>query len=739
MQNGQHSTVGRPTLTAARARALLLDPQTRAKLDRFAPLAGRALRAPVSTLGVPDSDRMVLASQLRVPEPWASAWSIPMDAALCPHVIAMGRVLTVPDMARHPAGLITTPLENFPRAAYCGAPVMVEDQPVAVLSVIDARPRQWSREEIGLLTDLAAVIRRELERLAVSLGRDDEPTPPPAVPVDDEKRYRRLFEATRTPILLLDSDGLLVEHNPAFAALVGAAGESLAGLHLSELVVDRNAAERMMEEVREQGAVAGVELALHHRGDGEVVCQLAADTVTIEGRRLLHASLYDLTRQKREQEELVRAAFQDPLTGLPNRIVFMDRLGHVLKHSKRHAGYRFAVLFLDLDNFKQINDTHGHLIGDQLLREVARRLESCVRQEDTVARLSGDEFAILLDTIGDLASVTVVVERIREALGEQSEVQASIHGITASIGIAISVSGYDHPEDLLRDADEAMYRAKGSGRNDYIIFDSDMHDRAVEQRRMEEDLRAAMEREELSLHYQPVVELESGSVAGLEALIRWSHPHRGLLLPGEFMPLAEQTGLVVEFGWWVLREACGQLRTWQLEYPDVAFRLTMGVNLSARQFLHPSLVPMIDAILAETGLDPGSLRLDLTEAVVMRNIELAARLLAQLRERGIQICIDDFGTGYTSLRRLSEFPISVLKIDPSFVRRLGADEGGLEVVQTIIALGESMSIDAIAEGVETPEQLEQLRRLGTRFAQGFLFSLPLDAHGTAVLLRESQS
>jgi predicted signal transduction protein with EAL and GGDEF domain len=358
-----------------------------------------------------------------------------------------------------------------------------------------------------------------------------------------------------------------------------------------------------------------------------------------------------------------------------------------------------------------------------------------VRQGDTVARIGGDEFAVLLDMIQDAAAVTFIVDRIRESLALPYYPEVPADGMTASIGIAISVSGYERAEDLLRDADSAMYRAKASGRNDYIIFDSDMHDRALAQRQLEEDLRAALAASQFEVLYHPVVELKRGGVAGIEALVRWQHPGRGVLLPQDFMPLAEQTGLIVEIGWWVLREACRQMRTWQLAHPAETGRITMSVNLSAKQFMHPSLLDMVDEILDDTGLAAEYLRLDVTESVVMQNPQLSARLLEELRQRGIHICMDDFGTGYTSLRELRQFPISCLKIDRSFVHALGTDSDGTEVVQTIIALCRSMAIDAVAEGVETTAQLEHLRRLGARYGQGYLFSMPLGAGDTAALFR----
>jgi EAL domain-containing protein (putative c-di-GMP-specific phosphodiesterase class I) len=279
-----------------------------------------------------------------------------------------------------------------------------------------------------------------------------------------------------------------------------------------------------------------------------------------------------------------------------------------------------------------------------------------------------------------------------------------------------------------------MYRAKASGRNQYVIFDAKMHERALAQRQLELDLRQALQQQQLALHYQPVIELKNGTVTGMEALLRWTHPDRGTLLPDEFIALAEQTGIIIDIGWWVLREACRQLRAWQIELPHAAIGLTMSVNLSAKQFVHPQLISKIDEILEETGLAPHHLHLDLTETVIMSNIDMTGRLLQALRERNIQICIDDFGTGFSSIRQLRAFPISTLKIDRSFVHRLGDATDSREIVQSIIAIGRSMSLDAVAEGVETPEQLEQLKRLGARFAQGFLFSLPLDALDASRLL-----
>jgi diguanylate cyclase (GGDEF)-like protein/PAS domain S-box-containing protein len=861
MQHTQHGSISGSTLAVGEARALLMESAGREVFDRLTRVAGLALRAPVAMLGIVDSDRLRIISQVGVPEPWTEEGHLPLDATFCRHVAATGDTLVVEDAARHPLSDGVRALENFPRVAYCGAPLRVAGHTVAVLSVCDREPRRWTAEDAMLIRDLAAAGLRDLELLAqgapdplerargtprvadVSRDAGGHPVPGAAQPAPDgfftvdgdwrftavneqarallhlgdrdvagrnlwelvpslvgtlfyheclrviadrracemedfcssaqiwlevrgypisdggaalhlrdisrrrtvqqqlgerEARYRRLYEDSSTALFVMSDDAMLVEANPALADLLGRAHEQLSRARLSDLAAEPADFARLLEELREKGAVADRETAFRHGSGHEIVCLVTGSARAQDGGTVYHGALRDVTVQKRAQDELVRTAFHDPLTGLPNRLVFMDRLERLLKHSRRRASYTFAVLFLDLDNFKLVNDTHGHMVGDELLIVVARRLEHCVRQEDTVARIGGDEFAVLLDMVHDVSGVILVVDRIKEALAEPFSANDRYRGATASIGIAMSMSQYERAEDLLRDADAAMYRAKAAGRNDYVIFDAEMHERSIAQRQLEDDLRAAVTREQLAVHYHPVVELDNGAVTGLEALIRWAHPKRGVLLPADFMPLAEQTGLIVDIGWWVLREACRQLRAWQIEYPNATFRLTMSVNLSSRQFVHPALVEKIDEILAETGLSPACLRLDLTEAVVMKNADMAARLLGQLRDRGIRICIDDFGTGYTSLRELREFPISTLKIDRSFINQLEQEGGqGREIVQTIIALGRSMAIDAIAEGVETPEQLAQLRALGTRFAQGFLFSLPLDQHAASALLRES--
>jgi diguanylate cyclase (GGDEF)-like protein/PAS domain S-box-containing protein len=583
--------------------------------------------------------------------------------------------------------------------------------------------RSYPADDGGVVLYVRDVTRRRAEHDALR-GR--------------EARYRKLFEESGTALFVMSEDGMLHEVNEALVQLLGRAREDLQGSTLAELAADQEAVERLLEELGGEGSAAEVEVRFRRGSGDEVICLVSGARHEVGGGTY-HGAMRDITQHKHVHDELLRTAGRDPLTGLANRTVFMHRLDDLLTRSKRRVGDRFAVLFVDLDNFKQVNDERGHLVGDQVLTDVARRLEACVREHDTVARIGGDEYGILLEQIQDGVSVTLVVDRIREALLQSFEEAGCPGGVTASIGIAMSASGYDRAEDLVRDADTAMYRAKASGRNDYVIFDSDMHDSALLQRQLESDLRGALAGDQLTVHYHPVIDLKGGALTGLEALVRWAHPRHGVLLPGEFMPLAERTGLSTEIGWWVLNEACAQMREWQDEYPEVTKPLTLSVNMSARQFLHPEMLARVDRILDETGLDPSVLRLDLTESVVMQNADQASLMLTALHERGIRICIDDFGTGYTSLQQLREFPISGLKIDGSFIRQLGSSGGGQEIVQSILALGRSMAIDAIAEGVETPEQLDQLRKLGTRFAQGFLFSLPLDRYAAGAMLEQTRA
>jgi diguanylate cyclase (GGDEF)-like protein len=432
------------------------------------------------------------------------------------------------------------------------------------------------------------------------------------------------------------------------------------------------------------------------------------------------------TQLQESKDHFRHAAFHDALTKLPNRALLAENLKFVIERAKQHEDYQFAVLFLDLDRFKNVNDSLGHSIGDQLLIAMARRLEHCIREVDMVARLGGDEFAILLDGITNSGDATNMAKRIQEKL--ESPFNLSGHEVftTTSIGIALSSTGYDHPEAMLRDADTAMYRAKAQGKACYEVFDKGMHARAVYLLQMENDLRRALEREEFRVHYQPIVSLENGQLAGFEALIRWQHPERGFINPGDFISLAEDTGLIVPMGMWILERACQQLAKWQWQ-SHANRQLFMSVNLSSKQLAQSSLVNQIREVLQQAHVEPKHLKLEITESAVMENAETAVQLLRRLKALGVQLSIDDFGTGYSSLGYLHRFPVDTLKIDRSFIGRIGEAAENIEIVRTIVSLAENMGMEVVAEGVETLAQFSQLRTLNCQYGQGYLFSRPAEA------------
>ena len=447
-------------------------------------------------------------------------------------------------------------------------------------------------------------------------------------------------------------------------------------------------------------------------------------------------SFRDITERRRAEEKLMHYALHDTLTDLPNRAQFMNHLKTAIERSEANSDSRFAVLFLDLDRFKVINDSLGHVIGDKLLVAIAERLKTCVRPGDVVARLGGDEFTILLNRTGCVGDVAGVAERLQKRLSEPFKLGNYEVFTSASIGIIVSDEVVRQPEDFLRDADAAMYRAKESGKARYEIFDSEMHVRNMNVLKVETDLRHAVERGEFEVFYQPIVALETGLIGEFEALIRWRHPHHGLVLPNEFISVAEETGLIIPIGKWILEEACRQTREWQTRFGAAGEKLSISVNLSAKQLMHPSLTAQVKEILERTGLDPHCLKLEVTESTVMENSETALRVLSELHALGISLSTDDFGTGYSSLSYLHRFPFSRLKIDRSFISKMDQDDKSEAIVRTILLLGQNLNLETVAEGIETEKQLEVLRLHGCPFGQGFLFSRPVNAKNAERLLLE---
>ncbi|WP_246141990.1 bifunctional diguanylate cyclase/phosphodiesterase [Hyella patelloides] len=446
--------------------------------------------------------------------------------------------------------------------------------------------------------------------------------------------------------------------------------------------------------------------------------------------------IVDITERKKMEQQLLHDALHDTLTGLPNRALFMDRLEQELKRTKTQSSYLFAVLFLDLDRFKLVNDSMGHLVGDKLLVEIARRLENCVRPTDTVARLGGDEFTILLENISDVEVATLVAEKIYNSLTIPFALENYELFTTASIGIAFSSQGYDKPEDILRDADLTMYSAKERGKARYEVFDRSMHTRAIKRLHIENDLRRGIERKEFAVYYQPITSLSTGKISGFEALARWHHPERGFVSPGEFIPIAEETELIIPLGNWLLEEACQQLRKWQIKYPEYS-PIKVSVNLSGKQLREPTLIQQIDCILAKTQLPPNSLKLEITESILMENLETATQTLLDLRQKKIQLSIDDFGTGYSSLSYLHRFPVDTLKIDRSFISEMKSGQENSAIVKAIITLAHMLNMDVIAEGIENMAQLEQLKILKCEHGQGYFFSRPLSREEAEKLIASS--
>jgi diguanylate cyclase (GGDEF)-like protein/PAS domain S-box-containing protein len=456
----------------------------------------------------------------------------------------------------------------------------------------------------------------------------------------------------------------------------------------------------------------------------------------------------DITERKRAEQQLLHDALHDGLTGLPNRALVLDRLGQAIEWSKRHPQHCFAVLLLDVDRFKIINDSLGHVVGDQLLVAIAHRLETCLRPGDTLARLGGDEFTILMEDIKDISEVNRFAEHLHHELKSPFNLNGQDIFTTVSIGIALSETGWTHPEDLLRNADTAMYRAKALGRARHEIFNTAMHARAVALLQLETDLRRAVTGyeaqkpyQEFQMCYQPIMHLETGEIAGFESLIRWQHPQRGWVTPGQFIPIAEETGLIIPLGQWILVEACQQLHLWQQQFPT-SLPLSMSVNLSTKQFAQPNLLEQIQQVLEATQLQGSSLnlnlKLEITESVIMENPDAAIALLKRLKALGVQLMIDDFGTGYSSLSYLHRFPFDTVKIDQSFVGRLGTDTDSEEIVRAIITLAHNLGMEVVAEGVETAEQAMHLHTLQAEYGQGYFFAKPLYSKAASAFL-ESRS
>jgi|GEM_PF-2333799 len=557
---------------------------------------------------------------------------------------------------------------------------------------------------------------------------------------ESEARFRSSFDYATVGMALVSPKGRWLQVNQSLSELLGQSESDLLESYYQAAVHETDL---LPLEAKIEGLMAGefpacqMEVRLVRSDEKEVWALLSASTARDAQDSVKHLifQTQDVTLRKNAEEKLRHDASHDMLTGLPNRASYTRRLEQALARSKE-TGKLIAVLFLDLDGFKLVNDSLGHVVGDDLLKGTATRLLECLRGRDTVARLGGDEFTILLEDLPDISQAVRVAERIKQRLTEPFDLAGQEIFIGTSIGIATSEIAYADSSEILRDADAAMYQAKARGKGCYVVFDQEMYANASRLLRLANDLRRAAERDELIVHYQPFQCLDDDELCGFEALARWNHPIFGVLMPSEFIPLAEENGLINQIDSWILAESCRQMREWQ-KSGLVGPEITISVNVSTRQFAQNGLVENVRRVLRETGLNAACLQLEITESAMAKNLKNTARVLKELSQIGVSIALDDFGTGYSSLSYLHEFPISTLKIDRSFITRMSEESDGAEIVRAIIALARNMQMRVVAEGIETLEQLEQLRQMNCDLGQGFLFSQAIPASEVANFINSS--
>ena len=557
---------------------------------------------------------------------------------------------------------------------------------------------------------------------------------------ESERRFREMLDTIELLAALLDVVGTVTYCNPYLLRVTGYAKQDIIGKNFFELFVPAERREQVsrgfLENIGRGIIAAHIEMEIVTR-DGEKRIILWNNTVlrSPENSILGAASIgSDVTEQREAEHQLVHNAFHDSLTGLPNRALFLDRVAHALNTIKRAGRKPFAVLLLDIDHFKNVNDSLGHAAGDQLLVALGERLARCVRAADTVARFGGDEFTILIENVEGPTEVTRATIRIHDEIAAPFTIEGQEIFTSASIGVTIAGGDYEQPEQIIRDADTAMYRAKAQGRGRSEIFDARMRAEVVARLQLETDLRRGIERKELRVVYQPIVRLASKEIVGFEALVRWQHPKKGFISPAAFIPLAEETGLIVQVGEFVLLEACRQAAEWR-KHPR-GTELRVSVNISSRQLSQGDLAATVEKALREAGVAPDALHLEITESAIMQNTETAYALIEKIRALGCNFAVDDFGTGYSSLSYIHRFAIDQLKIDSSFVQ--SAAPKSAEIIRSIIDLGRSLAIEVVAEGIETPQQAESLRELHCGFGQGYLFSKPVDAEKAMQMVRGSQ-
>jgi diguanylate cyclase (GGDEF)-like protein/PAS domain S-box-containing protein len=558
---------------------------------------------------------------------------------------------------------------------------------------------------------------------------------------ESETRFRSVVESANDAIILMDGRGQIISWNRAAQTIFGYSEDEILhrfvsvlfpasySIHLSQNgdcdplissgLLHPGSFTTELNGLKKDGAEFPLEISL-------------SSWETAEGC-FYSGIVRDVTERKSLEDQLTHQALHDPLTKLANRVLFRDRVEHALVRAKRKNA-RVAVLFLDLDNFKSVNDSLGHAAGDELLVSVTERLQACLRSSDTPARFGGDEFAVLVEEIDHTEGAVFIAERIRSVLAAPFSISGKDIFVGISIGIATTVTAEESPEELLRNADVAMYMSKSKGKDRYTVFESEMHEAITKRLRLEDDMRAAIDRQEFEVFYQPIVDLQSERIMGMEALVRWNHPVHGLIPPLDFIPVAEETGMIVPLGSWILEQACMQTREWQMLHEN-GERLSITVNISGRQFQEDALLQTVATALTKSGLPPQSLVLEITESTMLMNTEATIQQLTELKRLGIRLAIDDFGTGYSSLSYLQRFPVDILKIDKSFIDKVAHGKEGSAVARAIITMSGTLHLKTIAEGIESLGQSTELQNLGCELGQGFHFAKPLQADEMGEFLR----
>jgi diguanylate cyclase (GGDEF)-like protein/PAS domain S-box-containing protein len=608
-------------------------------------------------------------------------------------------------------------------AIWLGVPLKTPQGVIGVMVVQDYEDENtYSEKDVDFLTSVADQIAIAIERKQAEDAL-----------VQSKERFDLVTRATSDAIWDWNLETNEIWWNEGFHNLFGYAGDEI-GTDADTSWKQRlhpDDSERVVQGIHQHIVSGNSKWADEYRfrrSDGTYAFVIDRGYVVHDAKKKpirMIGSMMDVTERKELEHQLTHQALHDPLTKIANRVLFRDRVDHALSKVRRDNS-TLAVLFLDLDNFKQVNDSIGHAAGDKLLIAVAQRLQDCLRSSDTAARLGGDEFAVLVESVHSSEEAVMIAERIKSVFREPFVIDGKEVFMGTSIGIAQSGPDIHSSDDLLRNADLAMYRAKNSGKGGYTVFEQQMHEALVERLELEDDLRIAIENKEFTIHYQPIVDLGSREMLGMEALVRWNHPRYGMLAPMKFIPLAEETNLIVPLGEWILKEACRQTKEWCDRFAE-GVDISLTVNISIRQFQQKELGDIVSQALEASGLKPGNLILEITESFMMQETESTIAKLHELKKLGIRLAIDDFGTGYSSLSYLQRFPIDILKIDKSFVDKIGNGKEGRAVARAIIMMGDSLNLKTIAEGIERPEQISALQNLGCEAGQGFHFARPLTA------------